>query len=458
MGIYMKNMTLANITKAVNGKLYFDNSENIEAEGMVIDSRLVEPGFVFVATKGERVDGHTFIESVFEKGALAVICEKLPEKQYGPCILVEDSFKALYDAAVFYRQQLDVKVVGITGSVGKTSTKECVASILSESFNVLKTQGNFNNEIGVPLTLLRIRDEHQVAVVEMGINHFGEMTRLTNAARPDICVITNIGECHLEFLGDRDGVLKAKSEIFLGMNKDGYVVVNGDDDKLSTIKTVNGKKVIELGIDGEALDLRACEIEENGLLGTSFTIKTENKEIKVSMPLPGRHMIYNGLTGTAVALKLGMSPESIATGISKIQSVGGRSNIIKTEKYIIIDDCYNANPTSVRAAIDMLGQQKGKKLVILGDMFELGDKQCEMHEEVGAYAATHCIDEVICIGELSKNTYEGAKKAKGNPVYFETVQEALKNIKSYINIGDTVLVKASHGMHFETIVKYLTDN
>ena len=206
----MKNMTLANIAKAVNGSLH--NAEQHvgeEAAGVVLDSRKVEAGYVFIATKGERVDGHTFIDAVFEKGALGVICEKAPENPKGAYIVVEDSFQALKDVAAFYRKQLNIKVVGITGSVGKTSTKEFIAATLATHYQVLKTEGNFNNEIGLPLTVLRIRDNIEVAVLEMGISDFGEMHRLSSIAQPDVCVITNIGQCHLENLGTRDGILKA---------------------------------------------------------------------------------------------------------------------------------------------------------------------------------------------------------------------------------------------------------
>ena len=226
----MKNLTVENIALACKGILYgkeFMEDNKKEAEGVVLDSRLLQPSYVFIATKGEKVDGHKFIPSVFEKGALAVICEDLPQDITGPCILVENSFIALKNLAFFYRQQLDLKVIGITGSVGKTSTKEFVAGVLSVKYNVWKTQGNFNNEVGLPLTVLQLRDEHEIAVLEMGISDFGEMHRLSQIARPDVCILTNIGQCHLEFLGDRDGVLKAKTEIFDFMNPDGYIFVNG---------------------------------------------------------------------------------------------------------------------------------------------------------------------------------------------------------------------------------------
>lgn len=257
----MKNMTLTNIARACNGRLLYpaENSrketEHAEAVGVVIDSRKAGENFIFVATKGERVDGHRFIPDVFAKGALGVVCEKEPESLPGPCIVVEDSFEALKQIGEFYRQQLPVKVVGITGSVGKTSTKEFVAAVLAMKYKVHKTLGNYNNEVGVPLTVLSMPEDTEVAVLEMGINHFGEMHNLSRIARPDICIMTNIGQCHLEFLGSREGILKAKSEMFDFMKEDGSVCINGDDDMLASIKEVKGKKPVTFGLSEQCRDM-----------------------------------------------------------------------------------------------------------------------------------------------------------------------------------------------------------
>ena len=303
----MKNMTLHNIAKAVGGELLLaEGREEAEIKGVVLDSRKVEPDFLFVATVGERVDGHSFIDSVFEKGALCVICEKEPENPKGAYILVKDSFQALKDVAKFYREGLDIKVVGITGSVGKTSTKEFIASVLATHYKILKTEGNFNNEVGLPLTVLRIKEDTEVAVLEMGISDFGEMHRLSEIAKPDICVITNIGQCHLENLGTRDGILKAKSEIFDFMKEDGSVCLNGDDDKLITLQDVNGKKPIFFG-RAENQAIYATDCENKGLSGSKAVIHREGRSFSVAIPLPGDHMIYNALAATAVATVLGLS-------------------------------------------------------------------------------------------------------------------------------------------------------
>jgi len=454
----MKNLTLENIANACNGKLYYaDNaSKTQEASCVVIDSRLVEDAGVFVAVKGEKVDGHTFIKQVFEKGAMAVICEELPEEAYGPCILVEKSLDALREIAKFYRSCIDTKIVGITGSVGKTSTKEFIAGVLGEKFKVNKTAGNLNNTIGVPLTILKIKEDVDIAVVEMGINQFGEMSLLTSIARPDICVITNIGECHLEFLIDRDGVLRAKTEIFEGLSQDGTVILNGDDDKLLTVKDVNGKAPIFFGINNENVAYLARNIKERGLCGSDCTIAYRENSFNARIPLPGRHMVLNGLAATAVAKCFDMTDEEIISGLSKLQSVGGRNNVLSLKDITVVDDCYNANPTSTKAAIDLLCTVESKKVAILGDMFELGKEEKELHFDLGSYAATKLIDKIICVGELSKNTYDGAMKAKAACVYYyASVDEALGQINDIIDIGDTVLVKASNGMHFNRIVEFL---
>lgn len=456
----MKNMTLAAIAAACNGQLYYEEKvtdAGAEATQVIIDSRQIVPGGVFIATPGERVDGHSFIPQVFEKGALGVVCQTLPEEPLGPCILVEDSFKALKDIALFYRNQLEIKVVGITGSVGKTSTKEFIASVLEQHFDTWKTQGNFNNEIGVPLTILQVRENHQVLVLEMGINHFGEMTRLSAMGQPDIVVITNIGQCHLEFLGDRDGVLKAKTEVFTNMAKDGTVILNGEDDKLITVEDVNGSKPVLFGRTEDCRYFADSEKSE-GLLGTKVTLCSRESGMKVNaqVPLPGGHMVNNALAAMAVGETLGLTAEEIAKGIEAVKATGGRSNIIKGNNYTIIDDCYNANPTSMKSAIDLLGTANTSKVAILGDMFELGENEAELHAEVGRYAATSGIDVLVSIGELSKNMYDAAcEEQTAMTYYFVDKESAIAALDNILQKNDSILVKASHSMGFEKIVEYL---
>ena len=459
----MKNLTVENIVKACEGTLYGKDlikDHMSEAAGVVLDSRLLQENYVFIATKGEKVDGHKFIPSVFEKGAMAVVCEEIPENLTGPCIQVKDSFVALKKLAAFYRQQLDVKVIGITGSVGKTSTKEFVAGVLSAKYNVWKTQGNFNNEVGLPLTVLQLREEHEIAVLEMGISDFGEMHRLSEIAKPDICMLTNIGQCHLEFLGDRDGVLKAKTEIFDFMNpEEGKIFVNGDDDKLITLKEKWQDQLVTFGRN-EGNDIYAVNEISRGLLGTIADIRGKINIPKVMVPLPGEHMVLNALAASAVADMLGLTSEEIKEGMKKVTAVSGRSNIMPLKDFVLIDDCYNANPVSMKAAVDLLQSANGRKVAVLGDMFELGEKEKEMHYKLGAYAAKK-VDILICIGKLSAHMYEGAqnhKNEKTEIIYLEEKDKLYHYLEKIKKPEDTFLVKASHGMGFADIISWMESN
>lgn len=463
----MKNMTLEAIAKACNGKLFCSyNLTNQEVQGVVLDSRKIDKDYLFIATVGERVDGHDFIEEAYAKGAMAVICEKPPINPAIPYILVDSSFEALKAIATWYRSQLDIKVIGVTGSVGKTSTKEFISSVLSQRYRVLKTEGNFNNEVGLPLTILRIRDDHEIAVLEMGISEYGEMHRLSAIAKPDLCVITNIGPCHLENLGSLEGVLKAKSEIFDYMKENGSVCINGDDKMLSTIKDVKGIKPLIFGLNN-SYDVYASDITYEGLYGSSCNIHVNGQIISTSIPLPGEHMVYNALAATALGNLFKMTADEISSGIMAVKPVNGRSNIITMERWTIIDDCYNANPISMKAAIKLLKKADENKIAILGDMFELGENEAKLHKEVGSYAGSLDLDVLICVGKLSSHMYDGAMEAgfKGNLLYFETRDELLDILPSFKwyksqkspSHSPTILVKASHGMGFDKIVKVLKE-
>lgn len=455
----MKNLTLENIAKVCGG-VYVGSPEKKEQEvkGIVTDSRKVEEGFLFVPIKGARVDAHDFIDGVMEKGALCTLTEReLGEKSF-PYIKVNSSLQAVKDIAEFYLKQLSIPVVGITGSVGKTSTKEMIAAVLEEKYNVLKTKGNFNNELGVPLTVFGLRPDHEIAVLEMGISDFGEMHRLAKIARPDTCVITNIGLCHLEFLKSRDGILKAKTEIFDFLESDGHVILNGDDDKLITVRDVKGIKPLFFGVDNHQ-GVWADEIESKGLKGISCRIHAGEESFKVLIPIPGRHMVYNALAGTAVGLTYGMNMEEIKKGIESLQSLSGRFHIIETGKRTIVDDCYNANPVSMKASLDVLQDALGRRVAILGDMGELGKDEVEMHREVGVYAAARDIDKIICVGELAGDMAEAARLAAPTKdiVHFAKKEGLMEALPEMIRDGDTILVKASHFMEFEKVVEMLKD-
>lgn len=461
IGIGM-NITLQQIAGACGGKLCrAEGKEQMRIEGAVLDSRQVEPGYLFFATRGERVDGHSFIPKAVGQGAVCVVCEQGAEAETAgvPYILVEDSFQALKDIAEEYRKQLSITVVGITGSVGKTSTKEFIAGVLSEKYHVLKTEGNFNNEVGLPLTILKIRENHEVAVLEMGISEFGEMHRLSKMARPDICVLTNIGQCHLENLKSREGILRAKSEIFDFLNEQGHVVLNGDDDMLATLEEVHGIKPVRFGLMKEDLgmdnDVYADDVVNKGLFGSEAVMHMEGGAYPIQIPLPGEHMVYNALAAACVGRILKMEFWQIVQGIAKVQPVGGRSHIIRKDSCTVIDDCYNANPVSMKAALDLLQSAEGRKVAILGDMFELGVKEKELHAQVGSYAMEKDLDVMLCVGGLSRFMYDSAMLSWDGVVdvrYFESREELLDSLPGILQEGDTILVKASHGMHFEEVV------
>lgn len=453
----MKNLTLKNLALACNGTYVGAKKiEDKEVTCIFTDSRKAEAGGLFVPIKGARVDAHDFIEQVMEKGVLATLSEKdLGEKPF-PYILVKSSLTAVKDIAEFYLKQLQIPVVGITGSVGKTSTKEVIASVLAQKYNTLKTQGNFNNELGLPLTIFRLRDEHEMAVLEMGISDFGEMHRLAKIARPNTCVITNIGLCHLEFLKSRDGILKAKTEIFDYLQSDGHIILNGDDDKLVTVQEAKGIKPVFFGVENHQ-GIWADEIKPEGLKGISCCIHAGEESFSVLIPVPGKHSVYNALAATAVGLTYGLTIEEIRKGIESLQSVSGRFHIIETPEYTVIDDCYNANPISMKASLDVLTDALGRKVAILGDMGELGADERKMHQEVGRYAAEREIDVLLCVGELSADMAEAARtvSSKTQVEHFANKEDLMKELPELLEKGDTVLVKASHFMEFGEIVEKL---
>ena len=460
----MKQMSLQKIASACQGTYYGEPSKkDLEVTGVAIDSRNIEQGFLFVPIKGERVDGHNFIPQVMENGALCTLSEKeLPDASH-PYILVDSTVQALQDLARYYRSCLDIKVVGITGSVGKTSTKEMVASVLAQKYSVLKTAGNFNNEIGLPLTIFQIREEHEVAILEMGIDGFEQMHCLAKIARPDIGIITNIGCCHLEALGDRDGVLKAKTEMFDFMNDNPVILLNGDDDKLCTVTEASRVTPVFFGL-ADSNSYYATEIESLGLKGTRCTLHlADGNTVTADIHIPGKHMVYNALAGAAAGCALGLTPEEIKAGIETLVPVAGRNNLIETEDLLIIDDCYNANPMSMKASLDVLSHALGRKVAVIGDMKELGENENSLHFETGIYASEKGIDTICCIGPLAKYMAEGAREAKESKDsnehqlvrYFETKEDFLNQMHTLLEKGDTILVKASNSMKFTEIVETL---
>lgn len=456
----MKNLTLRNLAQATHGRVFnADGLLDIEITSIVTDSRKVRDDCLFICINGNRVDGHDFAEFAVENGAIAAVVEKEMPGFPGAYLLVDSTFQATKDIAEFYRSNLDVKFIGVTGSVGKTSTKEFISSVLSKRYRVHKTQGNLNNEWGVPFTIFQIKEGVDVAVIEMGINHFGEMDRLAKIVKPDIVVITNIGQSHLEYLGDRDGILKAKAEIFNHIAPDGVVILNGDDDKLVQIRNVKG---IEPQFFGFSKECNVCaeKIVTKGLEGSEFDIVMRDggsrMALRVDLPVPGRKMIYNVLAAYLVGMNMGISPLMMKEAIENVTSMVGRNNIIKTDNYLILDDCYNASPASMEASIDILQLAEGRKVAILGDMFELGEETDKYHYQVGRYAAEAGCDLIIAVGALSEKIFMGAKMNTDNRVeYFHTTEDAINALPDLLQPGDNILVKASHAMNFESIVEFL---
>ncbi len=446
----MKKFTLEEIAAACGGKYVGDEALRQSAVTSVErDSRQINDGSLFLAIKGERVDGHDYIQKCYDAGAICAVCEKAPENPTKPYILVESTLEAVKLIAKAYRNKFDIPVVGVSGSVGKTSTKEMLYAVLSQKYKTHKTEGNLNNELGVPLTLLAMAEDTEAAVIEMGISDFGEMTRLSDMVRPTICVLTIIGCCHLENLVDRDGVLRAKTEMFVNADRNAEFILNGDDDKLCTVTDVNGKKPIFFGFAAEN-DYHAENIENNGEGGVSCTLCFDDTRISVTVPAIGSYMVSNALAAVAAGRLLGLSDEQLLNGVQAYKTVGSRANVINTGKIRIIDDCYNANPTSVKASVDTLVNFDGRSVAILGDMKELGTDELKLHYETGEYAKRKGTELVVAIGPLARELAKGA-----DGIWYEDIESAEHMLGGLIHSGDTVLVKASHSMQFEKIVEFL---
>lgn len=452
----MRHFTIEQFAKACGGTFYGpEELKNQAIKSVVVDSRLTKKGSLFIATVGARVDGHNFIESAFDKGAVCAVSQRELTDPPGPYLLVKDTLQALKDGAEAYRKTLDIPIVGVTGSVGKTSTKEMIASVLGSHYLVLKTPGNFNNEIGVPLTLFLIEEHHRAAVLEMGMNHFGEMHRLSKIARPTHCVFTNIGVAHLEFLGSRDGILKAKTEILDYAAADALIFLNGDDDKLITMKD----RAHTFGLS-PSFDVWADQVEHLGFDGIRCQIHASGQTIDVTIPIPGIHMVYNAMAGASVGLALGLSMEEIRSGIEALKPLGGRSNILHTGRYTLLDDCYNANPVSMCAMLDVLGDTRSRKVAILGDMGELGTDSESLHASVGEHLKNLSIDVLITIGTLSRAIHRAAKSFAPQTVclHYEDPESFLLEAPQILKKKDAVLIKASHYMRFERIVAALSEH
>ena len=446
----MTPCTAREICAAVGGTLLQDSGAPVT--GVTTDSRAVQPGQLFIPLVGERFDGHAYISKALEGGAAGCLTAAAPEtllpgKLY---IQVADTRLALKALASWYRDKFDLPVVQVTGSAGKTTTKEMIASVLSQRYNTLRTEGNFNNDIGAPLTLLRLMPEHQAAVIETGMNHFGEIRYLGEMVRPDIAVITNVGDAPIENLGStRQGILRAKCEIFENLTPEGIAVLNGDGELRNTVTLP--QTILRCGV-GDGCDVRVTDIDDRGLEGVACTVTIEGEHYRLTTSAPGRYMIYPMAMAAAIGRRLGLTREEIAAGVAAYTTVGSRMHLIRLPgERLVIDDCYNANPQSMAEGLRMLAASPAQhRVAVLGDMGELGQLTAQAHRDMGALTRRLGLT-AVAVGEKMHALTETDPQAQ----WFATVEEAMPAIRQLFTPGTAVLVKASHAMHFESIVKEL---
>ena len=441
-------MMLSEIAKAVNGRMV---GEDVLVQSVGTDSRNIVKNQLFIGIKGENFDGNTFATEASRMGAAAVLVSDA-NTQANPCVVVQDTRLALGQLAKYWREKFKIPLVAVTGSNGKTTVKEMVAAILAAAkCSVLATQGNLNNDIGLPLTLLKIRAAHTVAVIEMGMNHLGEIDYLTRLATPAVALINNAGTAHIGELGSRENIAKAKGEIFAGLADNGTAIINADDDFADYWKSLNAhKKMVTFGLK-KAADVSAS-YQINGNV-TEIKLNTPTGQIEFTLSVLGVHNIYNALAASAVAVALGISNEDIAKGLAVFGAVKGRLNWLQASNgAVVIDDTYNANPDSMKAAIDVLANQKTVQIFVMGDMAELGADAPQMHAAIGAYAKQKGITHFLTFGDLSA---KAAQEFGTNSQHFTTLEALIAVIKALMKKETTVLVKGSRFMQMERVVKEL---
>lgn len=456
----MEQITLKQLLEAVHGTLlgeYADMNATIAQVGT--DSRSVEYGELFIPLVGERFDGHAYVENALAAGAAGCLTAR-EQEQYRPdkfYVKVENTELALRDLAVWYKNQFQVRFVGVTGSVGKTTAKDMIASVLSVKYKVLKTDGNFNNSIGLPLTLLRLNHEHQVAVIEMGMDDVGQIDYLADIVRPEIGVITTIGDAHIERLGSRENIFKAKCEMLPYLQRDGLLILSGDDDMLTTLRGSAPVPTVFCGRE-EGLEYRAELTGGDGVSHILCRLATPTMDREVKIPALGEHMIYPALFAAAAADRMGMTPDEIVDGLTRFVPTRMRMNVLRrAEQITILDDTYNANPQSMRAAISVLaGGPRSRKIAVLGDMLELGPFAPTLHTEVGEFLGAAGVDCVVTVGRMAKYIAEGAESAGVPEVHCcEDKFEAKRALEQLIKPDSAFLVKASRGMKLEELTEHL---
>ncbi|WP_250672747.1 UDP-N-acetylmuramoyl-tripeptide--D-alanyl-D-alanine ligase [Paraclostridium ghonii] len=455
----MECLSIKELVIATEGTLVKGN-ESDKIQSIAIDSRKAKSTDAFIAIIGESLDGHNFMQSAYENGCKTFIKNRSNGIKFESSdinlIEVEDTTKALGDIANFYKCKFEIPYIGVTGSVGKTTTKDMIYAAISTKFNTLKNEGNFNNHIGVPLTLFNLKPSHDCAIIEMGMSNFKEIEYLAKMVNPKVGVISNIGLSHIENLGSQEGILKAKLEIASNFDESNTLIVNGDDKYLKKIcKNELNYDLKTFGFDNNN-DIYCTEynIGEDEL---SFECMINNKKEYIYIPTVGKHNIYNAMAAILVGLRLGMDLKDIKDGLKNFKASKMRLDIIKKEYLTIINDAYNASPDSMKAALDILGRYKKRKVAILGDMFEMGEHSEYGHRLVGEYAINN-VDVLITIGESSKYISDECIKLglnSSNVYHFDNKEIAIEKLSDIINKDDVVLVKASRGMQLENIVQYL---
>ena len=463
----MNKIFVKDVINLCKGKIIF-GKEDETVEEIVRDTREVKKGYTYIGFKGEKNDGNLMYEQALKNGAKVCILQKSSienlidiekiKKEYNNCtiILVEDTTRTLQQIAILKRNMYNIPVVGITGSVGKTSTKDIIASVMSKKFNVLKTLGNYNNQIGLPLTILRLKDENAM-VIEMGMNQLREISNLTKIAKPTVAVITNVGTAHIGNLGSRENILKAKLEILEGLEENGILVINNDNDMLNKWNRENKNKsfkVITFGMENKSNIMPYdVQLSENG---STYKIDIEGKTYNVNISVGGNHFVLNSLCAIAIGRIFNIKMEDILDGIANFELTKRRMQVEKNKQGItIINDCYNANYDSMKAGIEYLAKINAKnKIAVLGDMLELGNFAKELHERVGKEVAKNNIDVLITVGDLSKYIASEAERmglSDKNIFCYKTNKEAIKKIKEISKEGDAILLKASNGLNFQEI-------
>lgn len=446
-------LTMQEIIEAVSGKLIIKGSDTFNE--VCTDTRKIQKDNLFIALKGANFNGNEYAAKAAECGASIIIIDevKFDEKEVkgnSSFILVDDTRKALGALAKYYRNKLGIKVVGVTGSTGKTSTKDLIAAFLSGKYKVFKTQGNFNNDIGLPLMIFKLTKEYDIAVLEMGMNNFGEINYLTNIARPDVAAITNAGVAHIEYLKTRANILKEKMSIADFMSKDNTLIINCENDMLKTVKDDYNFKVKRTGYN-DSYDVYASDVVLNSSY-TKFKITAGNDSHEFTLNMAGEHNVLNALLAAAVSIEFNVSFDEMEKGLENFQSTSMRLEIINKKDFTIINDSYNANPDSMKAALNVLNSYDNKrKIAVLGTMGELGDYSKKGHTEVGEFAKDKCSILLTC-GDF-KNCYENG--FKDGCMTFETKEEIIDKLKEIIKPGDVILIKASRSAKFEEIVKEL---